>query len=73
MVKNRKEYETLLKSGMFWEFHPELTGQWEIDKFEIGARKDLKEVVKYMLNTDDEDIIKNYVDAIMLIFEEYGL
>lgn len=23
------EYNLLLKSGMFWEFYPELTGNWE--------------------------------------------
>lgn len=28
----KKEYESLLKSGMFWEFYPELTGQWDKDK-----------------------------------------
>lgn len=28
----KAEYESLLKSGMFWEFHPELTGEWDKDK-----------------------------------------
>lgn len=28
----RKAYFRLLFSGMFWEFHPELTGSWEKDK-----------------------------------------
>lgn len=28
----RKSYDTLLKSGMFWEFYPELSGVWEEDK-----------------------------------------
>jgi hypothetical protein len=29
----RSQYEDLLKSGMFWEFYPELSGQWVKDKF----------------------------------------
>ena len=28
----RENYNSLLKSGMFWEFHPHLTGEWEKDK-----------------------------------------
>jgi hypothetical protein len=28
----KAEYQSLLKSGMFWEFFPELTGEWEKDK-----------------------------------------
>lgn len=28
----KKEYEQLLASGMFWEFYPELTGEWEKDE-----------------------------------------
>ena len=28
----REEYLKLLHSGMFWEVHPELTGNWEKDK-----------------------------------------
>ena len=28
----KNEYESLLKSGMFWEFYPELSGQWVKDK-----------------------------------------
>jgi hypothetical protein len=30
-IRTKEEYELLLKSGMFWEFHPELTGNWEED------------------------------------------
>lgn len=29
-----KEYRELLNSGMFWEFYPALTGDWERDKEE---------------------------------------
>ena len=30
--KAQKEYTQLLVSGMFWEFYPKLSGQWEIDE-----------------------------------------
>ena len=30
----KQEYESLLKSGMFWEFYPELTGEWDKDKIQ---------------------------------------
>ena len=28
----KEEYLSLLNSGMFWEFYPQLTGNWEKDK-----------------------------------------
>ena len=28
----KKDYEMLIKSGMAWEFHPWLTGNWREDK-----------------------------------------
>ena len=34
-IKTKENYIMLLQSGMFWEFHPELTGNWEIDKLVI--------------------------------------
>ena len=30
----KAEYDRLLKSGMFFEFYPNLTGNWEKDKIE---------------------------------------
>jgi len=30
--KWRKDYDMLIKSGMAWEFHPWLTGNWNEDK-----------------------------------------
>lgn len=27
-IKTKDKYDMLLKSGMFWEFHPELSGEW---------------------------------------------
>lgn len=28
----KKDYEMLIRSGMAWEFHPWLTGNWREDK-----------------------------------------
>jgi len=28
----KKEYQQLLSSGMFWEFYPELSGNYDKDK-----------------------------------------
>ena len=33
-MKEREEYEQLLKSGMFWEFYPELSGEWKNDRLQ---------------------------------------
>lgn len=30
--KWKKDYEMLIRSGMAWEFHPWLTGNWHKDK-----------------------------------------
>ena len=30
--KAKNAYNSLLKSGMFWEFYPNLTGVWDDDK-----------------------------------------
>lgn len=35
-IQTEENYNSLLKSGMFWEFHPELTGNWETDKETIN-------------------------------------
>lgn len=35
-IKSKIEYDLLLNSGMMWEFHPELTGSWNIDKKTIS-------------------------------------
>lgn len=31
-MKAQTEYKELLASGMFWEFYPELTGDWSRDE-----------------------------------------
>ena len=35
-IKTEEKYKMLLNSGMFWEFHPELTGDWGRDKLVIN-------------------------------------
>ena len=37
-IKTEENYISLLKSGMFWEFHPELTGNWYLDEPVINGR-----------------------------------
>ena len=32
MKEIEQEYKELLKSGMFWEFFPNLTGEWNRDE-----------------------------------------
>ena len=31
-IKTKEGYLSLLKSGMFYEFYPELSGNWEKDR-----------------------------------------
>ena len=31
-IQTKEHYDLLLKSGMFWEIYPELSGDWEKDK-----------------------------------------
>jgi len=38
-IKTKENYDKLLYSGMFWEFHPELTGVWSEDKILIQAEE----------------------------------
>jgi hypothetical protein len=52
--KYQKDHTLLRQSGMFWEFHPELSGEWEKDKeaFIAFCKKREKRSRK-----DSEDII----------------
>ena len=38
-IKKEKDYKKLLRSGMLLQFHPELTGNWEMDKEVIDPSK----------------------------------
>lgn len=31
-IQTKEDYTKLLNSGMFWEFHPELSGNWQDDE-----------------------------------------
>lgn len=46
-IKTEENYFTLLKTGMFFEFHPELTGNWCDDKLIIN---------KTMIDIEDYNI-----------------
>ena len=45
-INTKENYTKLLNSGMFWEFHPELTGDWEVDKLTILAEKSKSVVIR---------------------------
>jgi len=37
-IKTKKNYMSLLNSGIFWEFYPELTGNWDLDESVINSK-----------------------------------
>lgn len=43
----KKNYDSILKSGMFWEFYPELSGDYAKDK-EAFAQHKIKEAYNYI-------------------------
>jgi hypothetical protein len=54
-INTEENYNKLLNSGMFWEFHPELTGTWEVD-----IKLILPDVVKsFYCNQDDGEYNNN--------------
>lgn len=38
-IKDEESHNLLLQSGMFFEFHPELTGDWDVDSKVINPTK----------------------------------
>ena len=38
-IQTKENYDKLLSSGMFWEFHPDWTGVWEKDKYAFCYNK----------------------------------
>lgn len=46
-IAKESSYDLLLKSGMFWVIHPELTGDWNKDKLTIND-----EIMKEFLTLD---------------------
>lgn len=61
-IKTEENYTSLLKSGMFWEFHPELSGDWEKDKLIINKNIILVEhddsCDMYAVSLNDECIME---------------
>ena len=74
-IKTEEDYNELLKSGMFWEFHPELTGDWKKDSKVINLPEhnpsifEIK-IPKLGINTisknTKEDIISATTEAVLL-------
>ena len=52
MARWKKDYEALIASGMAWEFHPWLTGNWNEDKERYITDIVNKTASKYA-NTED--------------------
>lgn len=44
----KEQHELLLKSGMFWEFYPELTGRYSLDQ-------DAWKIIVDQINNKDND------------------
>lgn len=53
-IDTRENYNILLSSGMFFEFHPELTGNWDSDKFIILAPKKNKKTPRQTIKELEE-------------------
>jgi len=57
--KLREDHKKLVKSGMFWEFYPELSGIWEEDKEEwIASQKRLETWREKFNKKADENLSK---------------
>jgi hypothetical protein len=55
----KEEYDKVKASGMMWEFHPELSGDWEKDKLILNHPSRVKSEKP---KKDNEKGIKNQVD-----------
>ena len=54
-LKTKENYHKLLESGMFWEFHPELSGDWNEDESIINQRQDMgKDQLSKLLKQEKE-------------------
>lgn len=54
-IKEKSDYDKLLATGMFWEFHPELTGAWEIDKVVILRQPEPEKQEVYTMENTNEN------------------
>ena len=52
-IKTKEDYQKTIDSGMFWEFYPELTGNWDVDKLTI-----FKNCQKYLVRPNDYHIFE---------------
>ena len=59
----KQQHSQLVKSGMFWETYPELTGNWNEDKNKFN--EDVKmnyEITKQVLKPANERIVSPYTN-----------
>lgn len=78
-ISTKEEYDILLKSGMFWEFHPELSGDWEKDKNVILAGSsvvgNLTDSIR-LYNMDCIELLKDTPDKfydLAIVDPDFGL
>lgn len=78
----KENYNKVLNSGMFWEFYPELTGEYEKDKrqFIIHKIDEIKyEFLAHESSTDEgvvlyeEDRIKEFLKELLELQEIWNL
>jgi hypothetical protein len=67
-IKTKENYLSLLNSGMFWEFHPELSGDWSCDQVLINDG-DFKEHDVVVLKTNVGGIPKGAKGTIVFADE----
>lgn len=44
-IQTKEDYTKLLNSGMFWEVHPELSGNWQDD--EMDTRQQIVDILDH--------------------------
>jgi len=54
-IKEKSAYDELLATGMFWEFHPELTGAWNVDKVVILGQPESEKYESHTKVDTDEN------------------
>lgn len=61
--KRKEEHALLVKSGMFWEFYPELTGDWEQDKNHFKKQSMAADTLKdsYSIQLDLSNMSKTII------------
>jgi len=65
-IVKKSNYDRLLASGLFFEFFPELTGDWDFDKFYIEHHQNLVDIKK-RINSEENNSKVNYMENISIV------